>query len=341
MTDGGVKVSEPMDRNLALALVRVTEAAALAAARFMGRRDKEMADQAAVDAMRYTLNSVDMDGVVVIGEGEKDKAPMLYLGEQVGNGTPPAVDVAVDPIDGTTLLANGRPGAISVVAIAERGSLFFTHLPYMEKIAVGPMAKGRIDLKAPVRENLRRIAEAEGRDIHDLTVVILDRPRHEQLIRDVKEAGARIKLISDGDVAPAIMAALEEETGIDAVMGIGGAPEAVVAACALKCLGGEIQGRLWPRDEAERRLAEQEGHDVEKVLTLDDLCRGQNVFVAVTGITDGELLRGVRYQGAWARTSSLVMRSASGTVRWIEAKHDLRRLRKIAGPRYEGVKSRE
>ncbi|MFN3476774.1 MAG: class II fructose-bisphosphatase, partial [Candidatus Methylomirabilales bacterium] len=295
----------------------------------------------AVDAMRYTLNSVDMDGVVVIGEGEKDEAPMLYIGERVGNGTPPAVDVAVDPIDGTTLLANGRPGAIAVVAIAERGSLFFTHLPYMGKIIVGPKAKGRIDLKAPVRENLWRIAEAEGRDIHDLTVVILDRPRHEQLIKDVKEAGARIKLISDGDVAPAIMAALEEETGIDAVMGIGGAPEAVVAACALKCLGGEIQGRLRPRDEAERRQAEAEGHDVEQVLTLDDLCRGQNVFVAVTAITDGELLRGVRYQGAWARTSSLVMRSASGTVRWIEAKHDLRRLRKIAGPRYEGLKPRE
>lgn len=334
-------MSEPMDRNLALELVRVTEAAAMAAARFMGRRDKEAADQAAVDAMRYTLNSVDMDGVVVIGEGEKDEAPMLYIGEQVGNGTLPAVDVAVDPIDGTTLLANGRPGAISVVAIAERGSLLFTHLPYMEKIAVGPKAKGRIDLKAPVLENLRRIAEAEGRDIHDLTVVILDRPRHEQLMKEVKEAGARIKLISDGDVAPAIMAALEEETGIDAVMGIGGAPEAVVAACALKCLGGDIQGRLWPRDGAERRLAEAEGHDVEQVLTLDDLCRGQNVFVAVTGITDGELLRGVRYQGAWARTSSLVMRSASGTVRWIEAKHDLRRLREIAGPRYEGLKPRE
>ena len=331
-------MSEPMDRNLALELVRVTEAAAMAAARFMGRRDKEAADQAAVDAMRYTLHSVDMDGVVVIGEGEKDEAPMLYRGERVGNGTPPAVDVAVDPIDGTMLLANGRPGAISVVAIAERGSLFFTHLPYMEKMAVGPKARGRIDLTAPVRQNLRRIAEAEGRSVDDLTVVILDRPRHEQLMKEVKEAGARIKLISDGDVAPAIMAALEEETGIDALMGIGGGPEAVVAACALKCLGGDIQGRLWPRDEAERRLVEAEGHEVEQVLTLDDLCRGQNIFVAVTGITDGELLRGVRYQGAWARTSSLVMRSASGTVRWVEAKHDLRRLREIAGPRYEGAK---
>ncbi|MBI3990120.1 MAG: class II fructose-bisphosphatase [candidate division NC10 bacterium] len=331
-------MSETMDRNLALELVRVTEAAAMAAARLMGRREKEQADQAAVDAMRHTINAVNMDGVVVIGEGEKDEAPMLYIGERVGNGSPPSVDVAVDPIDGTNLLANGRPGAISVVAIAEQGSLFFTHVVYMQKIAVGPRAKGVIDIEAPVKENLKRIAKAMGRNVEDLTVVILDRPRHEQLVREVKEAGARLKLISDGDVAPGIMAGLEE-SGIDVLMGIGGAPEAVVTASALKCLGGDMQCKLWPRDDRERQVAKEEGHDLNRVLTIDDLCRGENVFVAVTGITDGELLKGVRYFGSGARTTSLVMRSVSGTVRWVEAKHDFTRLRKVAGPRYEGQKS--
>ena len=332
---------EPMDRNLALELVRVTEAAALAAARLMGRRDRDAADQAAVDAMRYTLSSMEIDGTVVIGEGERGETPMLYVGERVGKGTPPAVDVAVDPIDGVTLLANGRPGALSVVAVAERHTLFFTHLAYMDKIAVGPKARGAININAPVQENLRRIADAEGRDVDELTVVMLDRPRHERLIKEVKEAGARIKLISEGDVAPGIMAAMEEDTGIDVLMGIGGSPEAVLIACALKCLGGDMQCRLWPRDERERQLLAEEGRDLDRIFTVDDLCRGDNVFVAVTGITDGELLRGVRYTGGYARTTSLMMRSVSGGVRWMEAKHDLKRLREIAGPRYEGVKYRQ
>lgn len=332
---------EPMDRNLALELVRVTEAAALAAARLMGRRDRDAADQAAVDAMRYTLSSMEIDGTVVIGEGEKGETPMLYVGERVGKGTPPAVDVAVDPIDGVTLLANGRPGALSVVAVAERHTLFFTHLAYMDKIAVGPKARGVININAPVQENLRRIADAEGRDVDELTVVMLDRPRHERLIKEVKDAGARIKLISEGDVAPGIMAAMEEDTGIDVLMGIGGSPEAVLIACALKCLGGDMQCRLWPRDERERHILAEEGRDMDRIFTVDDLCRGDNVFVAVTGITDGELLRGVRYTGGYARTTSLMMRSISGGVRWMEAKHDLKRLREIAGPRYEGIKHRQ
>lgn len=330
--------TEPMDRNLALELVRVTEAAALAAARLMGRRDRDAADQAAVDAMRHTLNSMEIDGTVVIGEGEKNEAPMLFIGERVGNGSPPAVDVAVDPIDGVTLLANGRPGALSVVAVAERHTLFFTRLAYMDKIAVGPKARGAININAPVRDNLKRIADAKGREVDDLTVVMLDRPRHERLIKEVREAGARIKLISDGDVAPGIMTGMEEDTGIDVVMGIGGSPEAVLIASALKCLGGEMQCKLWPRDERERQIISEEGHDLERVLTVDDLCRGKNVFVAVTGITDGELLRGVRYTGGSAWTTSLMMRSISGSVRWMEAKHDLKRLRDIAGPRYEGLK---
>jgi len=334
-------MTELMDRNLALELVRVTEAAALAAARLMGRRDRDAADQAAVDAMRYTLNSMEIDGTVVIGEGERTETPMLYVGERVGTGSPPTVDVAVDPIDGVTLLANGRPGAISVVAVAERTTLFVTKLVYMDKIAVGPKAKGAININAPVRENLKRIADALDRRVDDLTVVVLDRPRHERLIKEIKEAGARIKLISDGDVAPGIMAAMEEESGIDALMGTGGSPEAILIASALKCLGGDMQCKLWPRDERERQILSDERLDLERVFTVDDLCRGTNVFVAVTGVTDGELLRGVRYTGGYARTSSLMMRSVSGGVRWMEAKHDLKRLREIAGTRYEGVKHRQ
>ncbi len=334
-------MTEPMDRNLALELVRVTESAALAAARLMGRRDRDAADQAAVDAMRYTLNSMEIDGTVVIGEGERTETPMLYIGERVGTGAPPALDVAVDPIDGVTLLANGRPGAISVVAVAERQTLFATRLVYMDKIAVGPKAKGAININAPVRDNLKGIADALDRQVDDLTVVVLDRPRHERLIKEIKEAGARIKLISDGDVAPGIMAAMEEESGIDALMGIGGSPEAILIASALKCLGGDMQCKLWPRDERERQTLSDERLDLDRVFTIDDLCRGTNVFVAVTGITDGELLRGVRYTGGYARTSSLMMRSVSGGVRWMEAKHDLKRLREIAGTRYEGVKHRQ
>ena len=334
-------MTELMDRNLALELSRVTEAAALAAARLMGRRDRDGADQAAVDAMRYALGSLDIDGTVVIGEGQKDQGSMLHVGERVGTGSTPVLDVAVDPIDGVTLLANGRPGAISVAALADRHMLFSTQLAYMDKIVVGPRAAGVINIDAPVKENLQRIAKAEGREIDDLTVVMLDRPRHERLIKEVKEAGARIKLISEGDVAPGVMAAMEEDTGIDVLMGIGGSPEAVLIACALKCLGGQMQCRFWPRDEQERQILDAEGHDLDRILTVDDLCKGRNVFVAVTGVTDGELLRGVRYTGGYARTTSLMMRSVSGGVRWMEARHDLKRLKEIAGTRYEGVKHRQ
>jgi fructose-1,6-bisphosphatase II len=334
-------MTELMDRNLALELSRVTEAAALAAARLMGRRDRDAADQAAVDAMRYALSSLDIDGTVVIGEGQKGPVPMLQVGERVGTGSAPALDVAVDPIDGVTLLANGRPGAISVAALADRNTLFSTQLAYMDKIVVGPRAAGAININAPVKENLQRIAQAEGREVDDLTVVILDRPRHERLIKEVKEAGARIKLISEGDVAPGVMAAMEEDTGIDVLMGTGGSPEAVLIACALKCLGGQMQCRFWPRDEQERQILEAEGHDLDRILTADDLCKGSNVFVAITGITDGELLRGVRYTGGYARTTSLMMRSVSGGIRWMEARHDLKRLKEIAGTRYEGVKHKQ
>ncbi len=314
-------MGEQPDRNLALELVRVTEAAALAAGRWMGRGDRKGCDQAAVDAMRLILDTIDMDGVVVIGEGEKDEAPMLYNGERIGNGKPPQVDIAVDPIDGTRLLALGRANSLSVVALSERGTMFDPGpIVYMDKLAVGPEAKGVIDIRAPVAQNLRRIAAAKHRDVDDLTVVILDRPRHEKLISEVRAAGARIRLITDGDVAGAIMTAIEE-TGVDVLLGIGGTPEGVIAACALKCLGGEIQGLLWPRDEEERRRAIEAGYDLDRVLTTDDLVRGNNVFFAATGITDGELLRGVRYFGTGARTHSLVMRSKSGTVRYVEATH--------------------
>ena len=316
----------PVDRNLALELVRVTEGAAMAAARYMGRNDKEAADQAAVDSMRRSLGFVDMDGVVVIGEGEKDEAPMLYIGEAVGNGNPPEVDVAVDPIDGTRLVARGLPGGIATVALAERGSLFQTHCAYMEKLIVGPAAAKVIDITDTVAANLRRIARAEGRDVEDLTVVVLDRERHERLLREIRAAGARVKLIMDGDVAAGLMAAMEHRTGIDCLMGVGGAPEAVLAACAIKAVGGGMQARLWPRDEGERAVVRAEGKDPAEVLALDDLCAGENVFFAATGITDGELLQGVRFGGGTASTHSLVMRSYSGTVRYVEAMHDISKL---------------
>jgi fructose-1,6-bisphosphatase II len=302
----------------------------------MGRGDKETVDRAAVDAMRLILQTVDMDGIVVIGEGEKDEAPMLYIGERIGNGNRPQVDVAVDPIDGTTLTANGMGGAISVVALAERGSLLFTHVPYMDKIVVGPEARGTIDIRASTAQNLQRVAEAYERRVADLLVAILDRPRHERLIQEVRAAGARIRLISDGDVAAGLMAMMEEHSGIDLLMGIGGAPEGVITACAVRCLGGDMQGVLWPRDQNDRDLAAQEGKDIDRVLTLDELCGSENVFVAATGVTDGELLSGVRYASNGATTQSVVMRSASGTVRWIESKHDFSRLRTLAGGRYEG-----
>ncbi|HXA28573.1 MAG TPA: class II fructose-bisphosphatase [Candidatus Angelobacter sp.] len=317
----------PIDRNLALELVRVTEGAAMAAARFMGRNNKEEADRAAVDSMRRSLGYVDMDGVVVIGEGEKDQAPMLYIGEHVGNGSEPKVDVAVDPIDGTRLVARGLPGGIATVALAERDSMFETHCYYMEKLIVGPNAARVIDITDTVANNLRRIARAEGRNVEDLTVVVLDRERHDRLLDEIRGAGARVKLIMDGDVAAGLMAAMEHRTGIDVLMGIGGAPEAVLAACAVKCVGGGMQARLWPRDDAERAVVQAEGKDPNRVLQLDDLCSGANVFFAATGITDGELLGGVRFRGRYAETHSLVMRSYSGTTRWVEAQHDTERLR--------------
>ena len=321
-------IGTPIDRNLALELVRVTEGASIAAARFMGRNQKEEADDAAVQSMRRSLGYVDMDGVVVIGEGEKDRAPMLYIGERVGNGSPPEVDVAVDPIDGTRLVARGIPGGIATVALAERGSLYHTHVHYMDKLIVGKEAREVIDITDSVTANLRRIARALDREVADLTVVVLDRPRHEPLLEEIRSAGARVKLIMDGDVAAGLMAAMEHRTGIDVLMGIGGAPEAVLAACAVKCVGGGMQARLWLPDQETRDQAEGEGKRGEAVLNLDDLCGGANVFFAATGITDGELLEGVRFlEENRCRTQSLVMRSHSGTIRYIDAEHSLDKLR--------------
>lgn len=319
-----------IERNIGFELVRATEAAALRAARFMGRGDKNAADQAAVDAMRFALNSVDLDGVVVIGEGEKDEAPMLYIGEHVGNGTPPMVDVAVDPIEGTTLLAQGMPGAIAVVAIAERGSLFATPLAYMEKIAVSEAASGAIDITAPVATNIRNVARALNKQVNDVTVVVLDRPRHADLIAQIRETGARIKMILHGDVAAGVMTTIPNPPA-DMLMGIGGAPEAVVTACALRCVGGEIQCRLWPRNEHERHLVLQEQIDLSKVYTTGELCRGEDVHVAATGITTGEFLRGVQFFSGGASTHSIVMRSRSGTSRYIEAMHRWNKLMRISG----------
>jgi fructose-1,6-bisphosphatase II len=315
------------ERNLGMELVRVTEAAALSAARFMGRGDKNQVDRAAVDAMRQALDGVDMHGVVVIGEGEKDKAPMLYIGEEVGNGMPPDVDVAVDPVDGTRLTALGLPGAIAVVATAERGSMYSAPpgVFYMEKIAVGPAARDVIDINAPVAENLARIARAKDERVDDLTVVILDRPRHEDLIRQVREAGARIRLIMDGDVSAAIQAAMEDYKGVDVLLGTGGAPEAVLAAAAIKCIGGAIQCKIWPRSDEEREKLKAEGLDFDKIYTTDDLVRGEDVAFAATGITSGELVDGVQFFGWGARTSSIMMRSRSGTIRYIQARHKWRK----------------
>jgi fructose-1,6-bisphosphatase II len=316
-------------------LARVTEAAAMAAGRWMGRGNKEAADQAAVDAMRLVLNTVEMDGVIVIGEGEKDEAPMLYNGEQLGTGSPPLVDIAVDPIDGTTILSLGRSGALAVVSLSERGTMYDPkHIMYMDKIAVGPEAAGTIDINAPVDVNLRNVARARRRDVEDLTVIILDRPRHQELIRQVRALGARIRLISDGDIAGALMTAIPD-TGIDVLMGIGGSPEAVVSACALKCIGGDMQCKLWPRNDEERNAAAEAGMDVDQVLEIDDLVQGNNVFFAATGVTDGELLHGVRYFGGGARTHSLVMRSRSGTVRFMEATHRWDKLMRYSQIRFD------
>jgi len=316
-----------MDRNLALELLRVTEAAALAAAPLQGRGNEKEADQRAVDAMRSALSAVDMKGTVVIGEGEKDEAPMLYFGEEVGNGLEPVVDVAVDPIDGTRLTANGQPGAVAVVALAERGSMFTTHVHYMEKLVVGRRARAVIDIEMPVEWNLRRIAKAEGLHPRDLVVVILDRERNQDIIRQVRDVGARIRLISAGDVAGAIMAALETKTGMHVLMGSGGATEGVVAACAVKALGGDMQGRLLLKDPQEMEKARREGHREGTVLSIDDLCSGRNIFFAATGITHGELLEGVRYDEYYAFTHSMVLRSASGTMRFVEAYHEMTKLR--------------
>jgi fructose-1,6-bisphosphatase II len=328
-------MGEPIGRNLGFDLVRVTESAAMSAARLQGRGDKNAVDGAAVEAMRYVLQFIEMDGVVVIGEGEKDKAPMLYIGEQIGSGNPPRVDVAVDPVDGTTLTAKGLPNAISVVALASRGSMFYAPgIVYMDKIAVGPRGKGCISLDASVSENIQCVAKAKGLEVGEITVVVLDRPRHEDLIRQVRDAGARIKLIGDGDVAGALEAATEG-SGVDILMGTGGAPEAVIAACAIKCLGGEIQCRMAPRDDEERRIAVAAGFDPSKILSTDDLVKDDDVFFAMTGVTDGELVRGVRYTNRGAETESLIMRSRSGTIRRIESSHNFDKLMKITSLPYQ------
>ena len=323
------------DRNLALELVRVTEAAALAAARWIGRGDKESADQAAVDAMRFTLHAVPMDGSVVIGEGEKDEAPMLYNGEAIGDGSPPEVDVAVDPLEGTRLTALGQPSALSVVALAERGSMFDPGpCVYMEKIAGSPEVADLLDLERPLGETLRMVAKRSGSDIGDVMVIMLDRERHKEAVEEIREVGARIRFITDGDVSAALLA-VTEGTGVDLLWGIGGTPEGVLSAAAIKCMGGEMLGRLWPRDDDERRRAEDAGYDLDEVLDVDRLVAGKDVFFAATGVTDGDLLQGVRYQdGAEATTESLVMRSRSGTVRKVQATHNRAKLRELTGTRY-------
>jgi fructose-1,6-bisphosphatase II len=328
-------MTERPDRNLAMELVRVTEAAALAAGRWVGRGDKVSADQAAVDAMRLMVDSVSMDGVVVIGEGEKDEAPMLYNGESVGNGQGPSCDVAVDPIDGTRLTAVGQPNALAVIALASRGSMFFPGAAvYMEKVATGPEAAEVVDITAPPEENVSMVAKAKGVRPEEIGVVILDRDRHTELIAAVREVGARVFLISDGDVAGAIAAAQSRRSGIDLLLGIGGTPEGVIAAAALKCLGGAIQGRLFPRNDDERERLAEAGYDPDRVLTTEDLCAGNDVFFAATGITDGSLLRGVRYDEDGAITYSMVMRARSGTVRYVEAEHRFAKLEVFAGVSY-------
>jgi fructose-1,6-bisphosphatase II len=315
-----------LDRNIAMELARVTEAAALAAARWMGRGDKNALDQAAVNAMRDRLQAVNMDGVVVIGEGEKDEAPMLYIGEQVGNGSLPRVDVAVDPVDGTTLLSKGLPNAVTVLAVAERGTMYFPPgIVYMEKLAVGPMGKGVCSLDMSVADNIQALAKAKGEKVSDLTICILDRDRHKTYIDQVRAVGARIKLISDGDVAGGLMPSLPE-TGVDMLLGVGGSPEAVLLAAALKCLGGDIQCKLWPRNDDERAQAEKLGLGLDTILGINDLVKGEDVFFSLTGVTDGELVKGVHYFPNSATTETLVMRSKSGTVRRIQATHNFEKL---------------
>ena len=324
-------MAEPIERNLGLDLVRVTETAAMGAARWQGRGDKEAADQAAVDGMRKHLRTLDIDGIVVIGEGEKDHAPMLFNGERVGTGQGMAVDVAVDPVDGTTLTAAGIPGALAVIALAEgHGTMYAPgSLVYMDKIAVGPKAAGMIDIEAPVAENLARVAKATGENVEDLRVVILDRPRNQDYIDATRAAGARISLIRDGDVAASIACA-REDTDIDMLLGIGGSPEAVLSAAALVCMEGEIQCKLWPRDQSEVELAAEQGLDLNEVLTTQDLVASENVFFAATGVTGGEYLRGVDFYGGGCSTHSVIMRSKTGSVRYMDAFHNLTKLRKIS-----------
>lgn len=327
--------AERPDRNLAIEVVRVTEAAAMAAARWQGRGDKAAGDQAAVDAMRQVLDTVQMSARIVIGEGEKDEAPMLYNGERVGTGTPPEVDLAVDPVDGTRLLAEGRPGSLAVLAAAPKGALFDPGpCVYMEKLVVGRAAAEVVDLDRPLGDNLAAVARATGRTVSDLTVMMLDRDRHEDAKRLVREAGARLQLITDGDVAGALLAAWDERPGVDVLYGIGGTPEGVTAACAVKALEGQLLGRLWPRSDAERRAALEAGYDLERVLTVDDLVTADDCFFACTGITPSQLLRGVEFDGAGATTDSLVMRAKSGTVRSIRARHRLAKLRSYASVSY-------
>jgi fructose-1,6-bisphosphatase II len=323
------------DRNLALELVRVTEAAALAAARWVGKGEKESADQAAVDAMRLLLETVPMDGIVVIGEGEKDEAPMLYNGERIGDGSPPEVDIAVDPLEGTTLTARGMPSALSVIALAERDTMFDPGpCVYMEKLAGGTEVADLLSLDDPLEEVVSRVAERRGVDVGDITLIMLDRPRHEEMVGRLREVGARIRFISDGDVSAALFAVSAQTGGVDLLWGIGGTPEGVLSAAAIKCLGGELLGRLWPRDDAERQAAIDAGYDLDEVLDVDRLVAGEDVFFAATGVTDGELLHGVRVRGGKATTESLVMRSRSGTVRTVSARHDQAKLREITGGRY-------
>lgn len=322
------------DRNLAIELVRVTEAAALAAGRWVGRGDKNAADQAAVDAMRYMLDTVGMDGVVVIGEGEKDEAPMLFNGEAIGNGQPPQVDIAVDPLEGTRLTSVGQPNAIAVIALAERGTMFFPGAAvYMDKIACGAELADAIDITAAPAENVRRAAKAKGVEPSDISVVVLDRDRNQALIGELRDVGAKVNLITDGDVAPALAAA-RPDSSVDLMMGIGGSPEGVISAAAVKCLGGAMQGKLWPRTDEERDALVGAGFALDRVLTIEDLVAGNDVFVAATGVTDGALLRGVRYTKTGAVTDSIVMRSRSGTVRRVEAQHAFGKLSALAGERY-------
>jgi fructose-1,6-bisphosphatase II len=326
--------NRPIERNIAMELVRVTEAAAMSAARFLGKGDKNLVDEAAVNAMRNVLGFVRMDGIVVIGEGEKDEAPMLYIGENIGDGSEPKVDIAVDPVDGTTLTSKGLPGAISVVALSARGTMHCPrHFVYMNKIVTSEEGKDCIDINASVRDNLRNIAKAKKKKIAEITVVVLDRPRHEKLLNDIRKAGARVKLISDGDISAAIEAALPD-TDVDVLMGIGGTPEGVLSAAAIRCIGGAIQCKAWPRDDKERQAAIDRGEDIEKVYKTEDLISSDDVFFAATGVSSGALLKGVRYFSGGAQTQSIAMRGRSGTMRWVDARHNFNKLAKLDSIKY-------